>query len=145
MQNWNVVWVGRIFMFLECRSACNKILEEEFFMRSFLATHEIPTFCGTRTFFLFLHLPETLKQMNLVHILKSCLFKIHFNIALVSIPRSSNALFPSGFPPKILYAIPLASMPASRTYLTLLYSIVLIFGEKYKSWIFSSRLLLLPS
>lgn len=41
-------------------------------------------------FFLFLYLPETVKQINLVQILKSCLFKIHFNIALVSIPTLSK-------------------------------------------------------
>jgi hypothetical protein len=39
--------------------------------------------------------------------------KIHFNIILPSTPRSSNGLFPSGFPTKTLHALLLSSIRAT--------------------------------
>jgi hypothetical protein len=49
-------------------------------------------------------LNSILKQLNPVYILPSSFFKMYINVILPSTPGIASAVFPSGFPIKILYA-----------------------------------------
>jgi len=52
-----------------------------------------------------------LSKMNPDHTFPPYFPKIHSNITLLSMPRSSECLFPSGFPTKTLYAFLISPMP----------------------------------
>jgi hypothetical protein len=50
------------------------------------------------------------KSLPLVHMLSPYFIKIHINVFLTSVPKSSNDLFLSGFLIKMLYTFPLLNL-----------------------------------
>jgi hypothetical protein len=75
-----------------------------------------------------------LSQMNPIHILKPCFFKVHRNIILPSVLPSPSSLFFSRLPTKILHAFLIsttrATFPAHFILLELI--TLIIFVEEYK-------------
>ena len=50
-------------------------------------------------------LVPNVNQINLIHVLPFCLFKLHFNIIFPSKPSLPSGLLPSGFPADNFYAL----------------------------------------
>jgi len=74
--------------------------------------------------------------MNPVHKFSHYYPKIHSNIILPSNPRSSDCIFPSGFPTNIFYVFFISPMRAMWSSHTILLDLIPLikFGEAYKIW-----------
>lgn len=93
-----------------------------------------------------LPLVPTMGQINVVHTLASCFFKIHFNVIFSSILDLAWGFFPSGFLTKILYkfflhiytytykAEPLNVYPPHRICICCLYYIISYNLSRYWKW-----------